>query len=257
MHQHRHPWLVTRVAAAGGRRRALCSTPRLLSDQLEGAGSGEVAHTSWTPNSQRCGALAVKCGMMSLFDGYGVRRTVTIMMLDDLQVTQVKCQPHDEVTALQVGIGSKRAHKVPNSVRKHFEHNALPVKQKVGQFTVTPDALMPVGTPITARHFVPGQHVDVQVCASPVASIAPSCRAHVCVRCLLLWPGPVEGQGLYRRHEALRFQGRASEPRLVEVSPQAWVDRADRAGKGAQGAEDGGSARRQKRDRVQPPGVQD
>ena len=27
---------------------------------------------------------------------------------------------------------------------------------------VSPDALLPVGTSITARHFVPGQHVDVQ-----------------------------------------------------------------------------------------------
>ena len=142
----------------------MCSTPRLLGGELEARdGGGELLQTAWSPGSQRCGALGVKCGMMSLFDGYGVRRTVTVMMLDDVEVTQVKCPPHDEVTALQVGLGSKRAHRVPKSVRKHFEHNGLPVKQKVAQFSVTPDALMPVGTPITARHFVPGQFVDVQV----------------------------------------------------------------------------------------------
>ncbi len=160
--QQRASWLVRTV---GVPRRALCGTPRL--SQAEDAGArkegGEVVQASWSPGSQRCGALGVKCGMMSLFDGYGVRRTVTVMMLDDLEVTQVKCPPHDEVTALQVGLGAKRAHRVPKSVRNHFEQNGLPVKQKVAQFTVTPDALMPVGTSITARHFVPGQYVDVQV----------------------------------------------------------------------------------------------
>lgn len=157
--------MLRRVAAAGLRRRAVCSTPRLLAEEPEARGSGELVQSAWSPGTQRCGALGVKCGMMSLFDGYGVRRTVTVMLLDDLEVTQVKCPPHDEVTALQVGLGSKRAHRVPKSVRNHFEKNDLPVKQKVAQFTVTPDALMPVGTPISARHFVPGQFVDVQVCA--------------------------------------------------------------------------------------------
>ena len=148
------PWLVART-------RPLCSMPRLLSDEVEPAGDAQGA---WAPGSLRCGSLAGKCGMMSLFDGYGVRRGVTVMMLDDVQVTQVKSPEHgDEVTALQVGIGVKRAHRAPKSVRGHFESNDLNVKQKTGQFTVTPDALMPVGTRITARHFVPGQFVDVQV----------------------------------------------------------------------------------------------
>ena len=160
--QQRASWLVRTV---GVRRRALCSTPRLSLAEDVGAreDSGQVVQASWSPGSQRCGALGVKCGMMSLFDGYGVRRTVTVMLLDDLQVTQVKCPPHDEVTALQVGLGVKRAHRVSKSVRNHFQQQGLAVKQKVAQFTVTPDALMPVGTPITARHFVPGQFVDVQV----------------------------------------------------------------------------------------------
>lgn len=35
------------------------------------------------------------------------------------------------------------------------------MKRKLREFPVTEDALLPVGTPIGVRHFVPGQFVDV------------------------------------------------------------------------------------------------
>jgi large subunit ribosomal protein L3 len=37
----------------------------------------------------------------------------------------------------------------------------VPLKRKLREFPVTEDALLPVGTTITVRHFVPGQFVDV------------------------------------------------------------------------------------------------
>ena len=37
----------------------------------------------------------------------------------------------------------------------------MPLKRKLREFPVTEDALLPVGTTITVRHFVPGQFVDV------------------------------------------------------------------------------------------------
>ncbi|ONK63053.1 uncharacterized protein A4U43_C07F10930 [Asparagus officinalis] len=43
----------------------------------------------------------------------------------------------------------------------HFRAQGIPLKRKLKEFPVTEDALLPVGTPITVRHFVPGQHVDV------------------------------------------------------------------------------------------------
>ena len=156
--QQQPRWLVRRV-----RQHSTAAAEAAPAAGSAADGGGELQATAWAPGSRRCGALAVKCGMMSLFDGYGVRRAVTVMLLDDVQVTQVKSPPRDELTALQVGIGTKRAHRVPKAVRNHFELKELPVKQKVAQFSVTPDALMPVGTQITARHFVPGQFVDVQV----------------------------------------------------------------------------------------------
>jgi len=56
----------------------------------------------------------------------------------------------------------------------------VPLKRKLREFPVTEDALLPVGTTITVRHFVPEQFVDVTgitkgkgfaVCILPVQSI--------------------------------------------------------------------------------------
>ena len=43
----------------------------------------------------------------------------------------------------------------------HFRAHQVPLKRKLREFPVTEDALLPVGTPIGVRHFVPGQYVDV------------------------------------------------------------------------------------------------
>ena len=43
----------------------------------------------------------------------------------------------------------------------HFRAQGVPLKRKLKEFPVTEDAILPVGTPITVRHFVPGQYVDV------------------------------------------------------------------------------------------------
>ena len=44
----------------------------------------------------------------------------------------------------------------------HFEWAGVPIKRKLMEFRVTEDALMPVGTVLSAAHFIPGQYVDIQ-----------------------------------------------------------------------------------------------
>lgn len=41
-----------------------------------------------------------------------------------------------------------------------MKHGIQP-KRALQEFKVTPDAILPVGFELTARHFVPGQFVDV------------------------------------------------------------------------------------------------
>lgn len=43
----------------------------------------------------------------------------------------------------------------------HFRAQGVEMKRKLREFPVTEDALLPVGTSIGVRHFVPGQFVDV------------------------------------------------------------------------------------------------
>lgn len=52
---------------------------------------------------RRVGALAMKVGMLAIFDRWGQRHAVTVLHLDECQVVQKKTVESDGYTALQVG----------------------------------------------------------------------------------------------------------------------------------------------------------
>ena len=116
----------------------------------------------WTPQSRRVGALGMKCGMTMEWTPWGERLPLTVIELQDVQVVQVKLEETDGFNALQLGAGWQKRKRINESMARHYESRMLPLKRRLREFRVTPDALLPVGTSITARHFVPGQHVDVQ-----------------------------------------------------------------------------------------------
>mmetsp|Transcript_12025 Transcript_12025/g.24489 ORF Transcript_12025/g.24489 Transcript_12025/m.24489 type:complete len:322 (-) Transcript_12025:678-1643(-) len=129
------------------------------------SGEGETSTVArWTAESRRVGLLARKVGMMNSWEADGTRVTLTVLCVDRCHVLQVK-EPHPQQRrpwyGVQVGAGPKRPYQVAKPQRYHFAKAGVEPKQKVVEFQVTPDALLPPGTELRATHFVVGQKVDV------------------------------------------------------------------------------------------------
>ena len=123
--------------------------------------------------SKRTGAVAIKLGMLGEYDSWGCRHALTVLLVHANHVTQVKTDAGEGYTALQVGAGEAKPKRVTKQLLGHLAKAGLacgassedaigtPPKRKLWEFRVTPDAVVPPGTKISAAHFVPGQRVDV------------------------------------------------------------------------------------------------
>ncbi|KAF4615130.1 hypothetical protein D9613_003156 [Agrocybe pediades] len=118
----------------------------------------------WSPTSIRTGLIARKRGMTALWNDQGVRVPVTVLQLENCQVTaniRSVRKDHSVYHAVQVAASDKPAKVTTKQMLGHFRKAKVPPKRIVKEFPVTPDALVPVGTTLSAIHFVPGQFVDV------------------------------------------------------------------------------------------------
>lgn len=119
-----------------------------------------AAAKPWDPSEKRTGVLAMKVGMMPIFDDWGVRHAVTVLQLDECEVVQVKKLDTDGYTSMQVGVGERKTKNVNKPLTHHFQKAGVKPKRKLMEFRVTEGALLPVGFQLRAQHFVPGQRVD-------------------------------------------------------------------------------------------------
>lgn len=109
----------------------------------------------------RTGVLAEKIGMTRIYDEDGQSVPVTVLQLSNLQVVAQRTKAKDGYTAVQLGMGKAKAHRVAKAQRTVFAKANVEAKKVLAEFRVAEDALLPVGQEIRADHFVAGQFVDV------------------------------------------------------------------------------------------------
>ncbi|KAJ7685300.1 translation protein [Mycena polygramma] len=144
-------------------RRIHSSRTALASGETSSSGA-PAATPKWHPTSIRTGVIARKRGMTVLWTDQGARIPVTVLQLENCQVTaNIKTirRNRTEYHAVQVGASDRPAKTESNQMLGHFNKARVRPKRIVREFPVTPDAHVPVGTTLSAIHFVPGQFVDV------------------------------------------------------------------------------------------------
>jgi len=119
--------------------------------------------TGWTAKTKRCGVIAKKMGMTTDWNEWGIKFPLTYMQVLDCQVVEHKKKPIDNVTGMLIGAGDVTSvKKVPKSLQGLFAKADVNPKSKLIYFRISEDAYIPVVTKLHARHFVPGQLVDIQ-----------------------------------------------------------------------------------------------
>ncbi len=115
----------------------------------------------WEQLVVRTGVIAKKVGMTRLFQADGRHVPVTVLQLDEVQVVGRREKDSDGYAAVQLGAGKAKAKNVAKPQRAAFGKAEVEPKAKVVEFRVDDDALLEVGSTISAEHFVAGQMVDV------------------------------------------------------------------------------------------------
>ncbi|PWN53344.1 translation protein [Violaceomyces palustris] len=156
----------------------------------------------WNPTSRRTGLIARKKGMTSYFTPEGQRIPATVLQIDSNQVSALigfasevkendkekqrrkknnkgKGQVSEAVVKGQgeegeegvgeankyyaIQISATDSKNVSQQIKGHLKKAGIQSGKKViREFRVTKDAMVPLGTTLSAAHFVPGQSVDVR-----------------------------------------------------------------------------------------------
>jgi large subunit ribosomal protein L3 len=149
----------------GQRKRPLIKTSSLDTFERELMPEKYVDNPIWTLRDKRCGALAIKVGMMPVWDEWGVRHGCTVLWMDRNVVLGQKTQEEHGYYAVQVAAGERKAKNVGKCVMGQYqkaEELSDSPPYLVREFLVTDEAhLLPLESRVHARHFVPGQNLDV------------------------------------------------------------------------------------------------
>ncbi|KAJ3044759.1 54S ribosomal protein L3 [Rhizophlyctis rosea] len=113
--------------------------------------------------TRRCGTVALKRGMVMLWDEWGRMYGCTVLQIIDNEV--VKSRWNGGVGSHMVEVGAvnhPNLHRLKTDRLNHFRRWGITPKRYTTEFKVSPDCVLEPGTRLTARHYVPGQYIDVQ-----------------------------------------------------------------------------------------------
>jgi len=195
----------------GQRKRPLLKTYNLEEFERELMPEKFADKPIWTLRDKRVGALAIKVGMMPVWDDWGVRHACTILHLDRNLILGHKTMEQNGYTAMRVAAGERKAKNVGKCLAgqySHVENLQDSPPYLVREFRVTDDNfLLPVGSQIHARHFVPGQNVDVAG-ISKGKGFQGAMKRHG-------FAGMPASHGVSRSHRALGSTGNCQDPGKV------------------------------------------
>jgi large subunit ribosomal protein L3 len=109
----------------------------------------------------RTGLIAKKLGMTRMFKEDGTHVPVTVLHVDQLQVVDARTKERDGYVALQLGWGKAKVKNVTDPNKGHYARVKVEPKQRLREFRVAEDAVLEIGSTLSAAHFVVGQKIDV------------------------------------------------------------------------------------------------
>jgi large subunit ribosomal protein L3 len=109
----------------------------------------------------RTGLIAKKLGMTRMFKDDGTHVPVTVLHVDQVQVVDARTVERDGYTALQLGWGKAKVKNVTDPNKGHYARVKVEPKQRLREFRVAEDAVLEIGSTLSAAHFVVGQKIDV------------------------------------------------------------------------------------------------
>jgi large subunit ribosomal protein L3 len=100
--------------------------------------------------------------MTRLFDNEGASVPVTILAVKDCTIVGHRTMDKHGYVAVQMGLNqAKEKHVAKPQIEAAKKQNVKPFR-KVSEFRVSEDCMIPVGTNMSAQHFIKGQFVDAE-----------------------------------------------------------------------------------------------
>ncbi len=109
----------------------------------------------------RTGLIAKKLGMTRWFTDDGEHIPVTVLHIDNCQVVGQRTVEKHGYTAVQLGIGTRKAKNVSKSLKGQYAAAKVEPKAKLVEFRVAAENMLNIGDQLSAEHFIVGQFVDV------------------------------------------------------------------------------------------------